>query len=156
VRSKHKTRLAILFDEIGLQAVQKYLIGLVHELQGQTVSSTLNEIKSQTAISHEDQFRQKIIHLVDSNLDNDQYGIANLCDALGMSRAQIYRKFKTLIASTPHNYLKTYRLQKAKQLLLTTDLNVSETAYRTGFKNVSHFSKIFSEEFGKNPSEFLR
>jgi transcriptional regulator GlxA family with amidase domain len=93
---------------------------------------------------------------MDSNLDNDQYGIEDLCDALGMSRAQIYRKFKSLIDKTPHDYLRSYRLQKAKQLLLTTNLNVSEVAYRTGFKNISHFSRSFSKVFGKNPSVYFR
>ena len=47
----------------------------------------------------------------------------------------------------------TLKLQKAKELLLTTDLNVSQVAYDTGFKNLSHFSRVFTKEFGYNPSK---
>jgi AraC-like DNA-binding protein len=146
----------LTFDEIGLESVKENIIRYGHNLQEHDVFTTIDEIKGQTVKSIHDQFIQKIIHLMDSNLDNDQYGIADLCHALGMSRAQIYRKFKALIDRTPHDYLRTYRLQKAKLLLLSAKLNVSEVAYRTGFKNVSHFSRIFSKTFGKNPREFIR
>jgi len=75
---------------------------------------------------------------------------------MGMSRAQIYRKFKSVTDSTPHDYLRSYTLKRANELLSTAKLNVSEAACRTGFKNISHFSRIFTEEFGKNPSKFVR
>ena len=48
--------------------------------------------------------------------------------------------------------VRSIRLQKAKELLLTTDLNVSEVAYDVGFKDLSYFSKCFMEEFGEQPS----
>jgi len=146
----------IPFDEMESPSTIENLIELRHKLLEHCDSTNIDEIKAQNVKSLNDRFMQKITYLVDSNLDNDQYGIVNLCNALGMSRAQVYRKFKSIIDSSPHDYLRTYRLHKAKQLLLTTKLNVSEVAYRTGFKNVSHFSRIFSKMFGKNPSEFIR
>jgi len=73
-----------------------------------------------------------------------------------MSRAQLYRKFKSLTDKTVNDYLRTFRLHKAKELLLTTDRNVSEVAFDVGFKNLSHFSKVFTEEFGKNPRDMGR
>jgi transcriptional regulator GlxA family with amidase domain len=148
--------LLLMFDEIELQVIKENLNGFRRKFLVNSVSTALDEIKDQTVKSYNDRFMQKIIHLMDSNLDNDQYDIVDLCHSLGMSRAQIYRKFKSIIDRTPHDYMRSYRLQKAKQLLLTTKLNVSEVAYRTGFKNVSHFSRIFSKMFGKNPSEFIR
>ncbi len=144
------------FDEMESPSTIENLIGLRHKLLENFISTNIDEIKTQNVISLNDRFMQKIIHLMDSNLENDEYGILDLCNALGMSRAQVYRKFKSIIDSSPHDYLRTYRLHKAKHLLLTTKLNVSEVAYRTGFKNVSHFSRIFSKMFGKNPSEFIR
>jgi AraC-like DNA-binding protein len=148
--------ILIPFDKIELQAVLKNLIGLRRKLQEQYVPITLSEIIGPIEPSPDDQVMQKILCLMDANIDDDQFGIAEVCDALGMSRAQIYRKFKSLTDRTPHDYLRTYRLQRAKELLLTTKLKVFEVAYRTGFKNTSHFSRIFAEEFGKNPSEFSR
>ena len=148
--------LLIPLDEVELQAVLKNLIGIKQKLQGNSTSVILSEIRYNSFPGQGDRFTQKILSLLDANIDNDQFGILELCYALGMSRAQIYRKFKSLTDSTPHDFLRTYRLTRAKELLLTTKYNVSEVAYRTGFKNISHFSRIFTEEFGKSPSEFSR
>lgn len=148
--------LLIPFDRIELQSVLKNLTGLRRKLREHNVSLTLSEVVDRTEPVIADQFMQKIICLMDANLDNDQFGITEICDALGISRAQIYRKFKTLSSKTPHDYLRSHRLERAKELLLNTKLNVSEAAYRTGFKNVSHFSRIFTREFGKHPSEISR
>ena len=65
-----------------------------------------------------------------------------------MSRSQLYRKFAALTNTTVHLFIRKLRLLKAKELLLHTELNVSEVAYDTGFKNPSHFSRVYSEEFG--------
>jgi transcriptional regulator GlxA family with amidase domain len=148
--------LLIPFNETGVQAILKNLTGLRRELREHYVPVALSEITDQTEPDPDDQFIQKILSLVDANIDDDRFGIAEVCDSLGISRAQIYRKFKSFTDRTPHDYLRTYRLQKAKELLLATKLKVFEVAYRTGFKNVSHFCRIFTEEFGKSPGEFRR
>lgn len=141
------------FNEKELQAVLKNLIASRRKLQEHYSANALLDLKNRSAGTLDDQFLQKILSLMDENLDNDEFGIVELCKAMGMSRAQTYRKFKTLTNKTLHDYLRSYRLNKAKLLLLSRNLNVSEVAYRTGFKNVSHFCRIFTEEFGKSPSE---
>lgn len=98
----------------------------------------------------------KIHALLDTHMDDPGFGIEQLCRALGMSRAQTYRKFSALNGRTLHDYLRSYRLRKARELLLTTDLNVSEAACVTGFSNLSHFSRIFSEEFGQQPKAYRK
>ncbi|MBN1132175.1 MAG: helix-turn-helix transcriptional regulator [Bacteroidales bacterium] len=107
-------------------------------------------------VDHHDLFIQKVHALLDRNIEDHQFGIPQLCTAMGISRAQMYRKFKALTGRTLHDYLRSYRLKRAKELLLTTDLNVSEAAYTTGFTNVSHFSRIFTEEFGKHPRDYRK
>ncbi len=104
------------------------------------------------AIKIEDAFILKIRNIMEAHLDNDHFGIQQLCKEIGMSRAQLYRKFKTLTDKTVNDYLLTFRLHKAKEMLLHTDLNVSEVAWEVGFKNLSHFSRAFTEAFGLNPS----
>jgi transcriptional regulator GlxA family with amidase domain len=149
--------LLISFDKLEMQAIFKNLIISRQKLQENYASVTLPVIKDRTEASLlNNRFIQKMLTLMDSNIDNDEFGISQLCDALGMSRAQIYRKFKALTNITLHYYLRSFRLQRAKELLLTTKLNVSEVSYRTGFKNVSHFSRIFVKEFSKHPSDFRR
>ncbi|MBT8311962.1 MAG: helix-turn-helix transcriptional regulator, partial [Flavobacteriaceae bacterium] len=75
------------------------------------------------------------------------------CEVLGMSRSQLYRKFAALTDMSVYQFIITLRLEKAKELLATTHLNVSEVAYDTGFKNPAHFSRAFSEKFGYAPSQ---
>jgi transcriptional regulator GlxA family with amidase domain len=75
---------------------------------------------------------------------------------MAISRAQLYRKFKFLSNKTIADYFKSMRLNRAKELLLTTNLNVTEVTFSVGFKSISHFSREFTHEFGIPPSEFRR
>jgi transcriptional regulator GlxA family with amidase domain len=63
---------------------------------------------------------------------------------------------KSLIQQAPANYIKIIRLQKAKELLETTDLTVGEVVFRTGFQTLSHFTHIFQKQYGVLPSVFRR
>ncbi len=101
----------------------------------------------------EDTFMQKVRQMLEVHLSEEEFGIAELCRALAMSRSQLYRKFAALTDTSVHHFIRKLRLAKAKELLLTTKLNVSEVAYDTGFKNPSHFSRVYSEEFGIAPSK---
>ncbi len=105
-------------------------------------------------LKKEDEFILRVRKILESNLGDDEFGISRLCDEIGVSHAQLYRKFKSLSNRTIGDYFKSLRLHKAKELLLSTDLLVSEVTYIVGFKNLSHFSREFTHEFGKPPSEF--
>ena len=98
----------------------------------------------------------KVRQVLETNLKDDEFGVSQLCSELSVSRAQLYRKFKSVSNRTVADYFKSLRLYKAKELLLTTNLNVTEVTYLVGFKNLSHFSREFTYEFGKPPSEFRK
>lgn len=101
----------------------------------------------------EDAFFQRVYQILKTNLSEEEFGIAELCHSLGMSRSQLYRKFSALTNTSLHRFIQKMRLVKAKELLLTTELHVNEVAYDSGFKNPSHFSRIYSQEFGISPSK---
>ena len=103
---------------------------------------------------HEAAFMQKINTLIKVNLDNENFDSIALSKAMHMSRTQLFRRLKSLIRQAPANYIKTIRLQKAKELLETTDWTVSEIAFKTGFQTISHFSKIYKKQYGILPSVF--
>lgn len=102
---------------------------------------------------HELKFMGKLNALLEKNIENEDFGVPDICSAFNMSRPQLYRKFKALTNTSVGKYVRSYRLQKAKQLLATEGTNVTEAAFATGFKNLSHFSAVFHEEFGCSPSE---
>jgi signal transduction histidine kinase/AraC-like DNA-binding protein len=104
----------------------------------------------------EDTFMKDVYQILEENLGDDSFGITELCQSLGMSRSQVYRKFKALTDTTVHNFILKLRLSKARKLLLTSGLNVSEVALETGFKNLSHFSRLFSEAYGIPPSQLKK
>jgi len=71
-----------------------------------------------------------------------------------MSKSQLYRKFKALTNQSAARHIRTLRMEKAKDLLQTTSMNITEVGYEVGMKSVSAFSQVFKEEFGQSPSEF--
>jgi signal transduction histidine kinase/AraC-like DNA-binding protein len=102
----------------------------------------------------EDSFMVRVKDILMAHLDEDDFGVQQLCSSLGMSRSQLDRKFSALTDTTVNQYLMNLRLNKARRLLQTTNLNVSEVAYDTGFKNPSHFSRAFSKRYGYAPGKF--
>lgn len=101
----------------------------------------------------EDKFLQKIKLVVDKEMGNADFNPNQLSQALGLSSSQLYRKVKAITGTTPALFVRKLRLYKAKELLQTTELNVSEIAYEVGFSSPSYFSRSFAEEFGSPPVE---
>ena len=72
---------------------------------------------SDTYMKKEDEFMIKVRQVLEANLRDDEFGISQLCRELAVSRAQLYRKFKSLSNRTIADYFKSLRLHKAKELL---------------------------------------
>ena len=104
----------------------------------------------------EDTFMSKLRNIISGNLADESFGIEKLCVEMGMSRTQLYRKFRSLTDKTLAEYIRSMRLNKARELLTNHETSVSEAAYKTGFRNLSHFSRIFTGEFGVNPSDISK
>ncbi len=90
--------------------------------------------------------------IVESNLDDDSFGCPKLCDKLKMSRSQIHRKLKAEINLSTSDFIKHIRLEKAKEMLLSTNHSVSQVAYKVGFSDANYFSRSFSKTYGTPPS----
>jgi len=101
-------------------------------------------------------FMERINKLLDGKLHVESFGINDICYSIGMSRPQFYRKFTALTNISIGRYIRSYRLYKAKDMLETRASNVTEAALASGFKNLSHFSTVFREEFGYSPSEIKK
>ena len=101
-------------------------------------------------------FLTNINNCILQNLANDQFDANALSNAMFMSRAQLLRRLKSLTGNSPAYYIKTMRLEKAKELLETSDICISEAAFQTGFNSPSNFTKVFIEKYGITPSQFRR
>ena len=101
-------------------------------------------------------FLKKINAVIVANLENEFFDSSVLSREMNMSRTQLFRRLKPLIQQPPAKYIKGIRLQKAKELLETTDITVGDAAFKTGFQTQSHFTKAFMESFGFRPSAIKR
>jgi AraC-like DNA-binding protein len=99
---------------------------------------------------------QKLQAEVHANLSDDSYTVPQLCEAIGMSRTQLHNKIKALTGFSTTIFIRTVRLQKAKELILHSQLTISEIAYEVGFVDPSYFSRKFAEEFGDRPSSMRK
>lgn len=108
------------------------------------------------AMQQEDEFIQKVRQAVEANLDDEDFGIVQLCRAVHLSRAQVHNKIKALTGDSTSIFIRNIRLHKAKAVLLKSDLNISQVAYEVGFRDPKYFSKTFFEAFGTLPGEWRK
>jgi AraC-like DNA-binding protein len=100
----------------------------------------------------EDAFLQKLYQIVEENYADEGFALPQLCQKLGMSRYQLFRKMKALIEDSPSDFIRNYRMDKSKAMLQNGEMTVSEVAWQVGFKDVAHFSKTYQATFGFSPS----
>lgn len=141
------------FDRHELQVQLRALIDQRKKLQERYSAIGNLVLNEEHDYNTEDKFIRRIRQIMVEKLDDEDFDIHGLCLEAGMSRTQLYRKFSHLTDKTPIDYFRTFRLYKAKELLTESGITVSEAAYKTGFRNISHFSRVFKKEFGFNPSE---
>ena len=79
--------------------------------------------------------------------------LTTLAKMSGRSIASFNRDFKKLFQDSPHKWILKKRLDKAKELLLTTDQKISDIYFPLGFEDFAHFSRVFKKHFGKSPTE---
>lgn len=101
-------------------------------------------------------FLEKVIGILEKNYKNDRYGIHHLYSDLGISRVQLHRKLTALTGQSASNFIRNFRLQKAKTLLLETNKHVSDIAFEVGFSDASYFSKSFIQEYGMASTEMRK
>ncbi len=79
---------------------------------------------------------------------------AQIAASARVSVSECLRCFRNTIGVPPIQYLKQFRIQKAAELLATTDWKIAETATQCGFQDMSYFSRTFRELKGSVPTEY--
>ena len=120
------------------------------EIPEELESTVIPEESDPTAVSL---FITRFKDVVEARLADSALSVEDLASDMNISRVQLYRKVKALTGSSPVELLRTARLNRGYQMLLTTDKTISEVAYAVGFTAPSYFTKCFKDEFGVSPSE---
>lgn len=101
-----------------------------------------------------DPFLSKALVILEEHFADEDFGVGELVQGLHLSRMQVHRKLKALTGLSTCQFINHFRLEKAKQLMLQSELNVSEAAYSCGFGDPAYFSKLFSKAYGQSPLQF--
>jgi len=115
-----------------------------------------NDSPQTTVASVDEIFLQDLREQIEIYLNDPEFGVTRLAESVSMNQMQVYRKLKALTGKTPSQFIRSHRLRKGLELLHKGELNISQVAYETGFADPSYFSRVFQQEFGKSPSDFLK
>ncbi|MEM9325602.1 MAG: two-component regulator propeller domain-containing protein [Bacteroidota bacterium] len=106
--------------------------------------------------SKDQEFLKKAIACIEDNLSNSDFGVDDLYRELGLSRTQLYRKLKGLVGQSANEFIRSFRLKRAAQLLKQHEMTISEVTYQVGFNDLQYFRYCFKKQFGSNPSEYAQ
>ncbi len=104
--------------------------------------------------STEEIFLEKAMTLVEEHIDQPDFNVEKFAREMAVSRAFLFTKLKEVTNQTPNNFVKVIRLKRAAQLLKEYNLEVSQVAYKVGFRDPRYFSKCFKKMYAVSPSEY--
>ncbi|MCD8209081.1 MAG: response regulator, partial [Bacteroidales bacterium] len=126
------------------------------KVRGLLLENTKTDSLEENALLPQDKaFMKDLYKLMEDELGNSELNVVSMAESLHISRTKIYYKVKGLTGESPSNFFKTYKLNRAAELLREGRYNVSEIADITGFSTLSHFSTSFKKRFGVPPSEYV-
>lgn len=142
------------FDENELKAQLENLLRIRKSLQKHFSVLASNKDSKEDKKVVEDPFLVKLNEIIHHNMEDEDFGILQLCRAMQMSRTQLHRKITALTGKSTSIYIRYLRLHQAKQLLKKPEMNISEVAFAVGFSDPNYFTRTFTEEFGITPSGY--
>ena len=145
------------FEPHYLMALIKSLLNNREKTRSLLSRSTQTDKMDENVLSPQDNmFMTELYHLMESELSNPELDVTRMTQLLKISRTKFYYKVKGLTGENPSVFFKTYKLNRAAELLKEGKYTISEIADMTGFNTLSHFSKSFKQQFGIPPSEYLK
>lgn len=143
------------FDPQILELQAKNIIQM-KQVQRERIANTLgSDVESATLSKYDKDFINNINVLIENNIENAEFSIADITQELGISRSLLHVKMKSLLNISMGDYIRKKRLSVACDLL-REGYNVSDTAYKTGFTDPGYFSKCFKKEFGVKPTDYQK
>ncbi len=116
------------------------------------VDATEKQAKPQME-SRDKQFIKQLHDIIQHHLSDTDFSVEDIGKEIGLSRVQLYRKVKAMTGSSVVDLIRKARLSKARRLLESRSMSISEVAYDVGFSSPSYFTKCFKDEYGMLPGE---
>lgn len=103
-----------------------------------------------------EQFMAKLQDVMDKHLENNTLSVNDLVDEMGMGRTVFFNRLKSMTGLSPVEYIRDQRVLRAKQLMDSTQYNLTEITYMVGMNDSRYFSKCFKAKYGVTPTEYRK
>jgi signal transduction histidine kinase/DNA-binding response OmpR family regulator len=119
-------------------------------------SKNILESAAEVLSTREQEFIQRFTQIIEQNLDNEQMDAEAYARAMFISRSQLHRKLTALTGMSMSEFVRNYRLDRAREILSKPDVSIADVAWQTGFPDTKYFATSFKERFGVAPSEYRK
>lgn len=116
---------------------------------------TLNPSTSKISAEYKD-FLKNCINIVERHIEDPNFNIKMLADEIGMSRANLFNKIKSISGHSSSSFIRFIRLRKAAEIFISTDKTILETMYTVGMSDIKYFREQFKKVFEMNPSDYIK
>ena len=114
----------------------------------------LKEKKTPKMSSIDRKFMDKLVELMDKNMDNGELVVDDFVRELAVSRSVFFKKLKTLTGLAPVEFIKDMRINRAVELIETGEYSMTQISYMVGINDPRYFSKCFKQKMGMTPTEY--
>ncbi len=144
------------FNRDELQLRIHNMIETRKSIQQKFTSGMKIEPKNIPVTSVDQKFMQKAIEIIEQHMDDPDFSVEKFSELMAMNRVSLYHKIKSLTNLPTREFFTVIRLKRSAQLLRESGLSITEIAYGVGFKDPSHYSKLFKKQFGKSPTAYIK
>ena len=127
---------------------------LAGHASAEPVSSAAEEPAMPEMSPNDRKFMDKLVDLMEQNMDNGELVVDDLVRELAVSRSVFFKKLKTLTGLAPIEFIKEMRIKRAAQLIETGEFNMTQISYMVGINDPRYFSKCFKAQVGMTPTEY--
>lgn len=142
------------FDPDMLQTLVDSQINNMNEVRKLLTKGTSTHNVADKLSLQDQKFINALYEIMEEDIMNSEINVEEISRRVGVSRTKLFYKMKKLTGTTPAAFFRTFKLNKAAEMLREGKYIVSEVAMRTGFDNVSYFSTAFKKQFGVAPSDY--
>ncbi len=118
-----------------------------------SVDAMIN-VKEITVTNTDEKLMLKAIQIIEKNIADTEFNVNKFATEIGIGRTLFYAKIKNITGQTVNDFIQTIRLKHAANMLVKSELTISEIAYSVGFNTPKYFSKCFKDTFGIHPSQY--
>ena len=145
-------------SEVAAEPIVESTSHQVIELEQEEMSIIADEdddaMESSELSKEDERFRRKLERIVNARMRNPNLNIDIIASQFGMGRTNFYRKVRELMGMSPNDYLRKCRMERAAELLQSSDQNIGEICSMVGIPDAQYFSRVFKSYFGVPPSSY--